>query len=71
MRAWRQERETLLQAKINHAELGAPQVKGWQTQLNELADYVRDRTDNWRATWFDAHAQPSTRVVLVIEGSGK
>jgi hypothetical protein len=37
--------------------------------LEEAEQYVRDRSLNWKRAHFDAADQPTTRLILAIEGA--
>lgn len=37
-------------------------------QLDEMERYLRDREDNWKDTHLRASDEPTTRLVLAIEG---
>ena len=42
-------------------------IKGRQ-DLEESQKYVLDRTRNWKQAHFEAADQPTTRLILAIEG---
>jgi hypothetical protein len=65
LRNWRKRRVELLERLI--AE-GDSRSKRWKREIEEINAYLKDREQNWQRTYFDATAQPSTRLVLVIEG---
>lgn len=68
LRHWRNRRRDILDTRL--AQLGDqhPRARRYQRDLEEMDAYVRDRQDNWRDTHFTATQEPSTRLVLVIEG---
>ena len=37
-------------------------------ELAEMEDYIRDRRENWQDTHVRTAREPSTQLVLVIEG---
>ena len=39
-----------------------------QNDLEEMESWLKDREENWRDTHFTAASDPSTQLVLVIEG---
>ena len=65
LRNWRKRRVELLQRLI---AAGDSKSKRWKREIEEINAYLKDREQNWQQTYFDATAQPSTRLVLVIEG---
>jgi hypothetical protein len=69
LRQWHNRRRDLLEGHI--AELGAqhPRARRYQRQLHELEAFLADRQTNWRDTHFTASQAPSTRLLLVIEGT--
>ena len=36
--------------------------------LNEMEEFLKDRRENWVTTYFTVATEPSTRLVLVMEG---
>ena len=65
LRKWRNRRIELLERLIT---AGDARAKRWRKEIEEINAYLKDREENWQRTYFDASAQPSTRLVLVIEG---
>jgi hypothetical protein len=69
LRQWRNRRHELLETRIAHLGASHPRARRYRKDLEEVDAYVRDRQGNWRDTHFTASQEPSTRVVLVIEGT--
>lgn len=65
---WRNRRRELLEEQI--ATLGPkhPKAIPFRNELDEMEEYAKDRHDNWLEANFRAAKEPSTRLVLVIEG---
>ena len=40
----------------------------YRKELEEIDAYIQDREENWQDTYFKTSAEPSTQLVLVIEG---
>ena len=68
LRSWSNKRKTLLEERI--AELGPkhPRSRKAQRQLQEMKEYIEDRQQNWRDEYMLAAPDPTTRLVLVVEG---
>ena len=68
LRNWKNRRTELLTDSI--AELGEkhPMARRHAKTLEEMDAYLTDREQNWRRQYFDTTSEPSTRLVLVIEG---
>ena len=45
-------------------------LKFSRKQIEEMDDYVQDRQKNWQETHMQAANEPSTQLILVIEGAG-
>ncbi len=69
LRTWSNRRRELLDDRI--AQLGPqhPRSRRYQKERDEIDAYRQDRETNWRNTHFTASQAPSTRLVLVIEGT--
>lgn len=69
LRQWRNRRRELLEQRV--AQLGDhhPRARRYTRDLEEMEAYVQDRQKNWRDTHFTAAQEPSTQLVLVIEGT--
>jgi hypothetical protein len=54
------------------ADLGekSHQARRIKTELEEMADYLRDRQKHWRDAHFQAATHPATRLILVIQALG-
>jgi hypothetical protein len=68
LRNWRRRREELLQSRIEKFGPSHPKSRRYQKDLEEMESWLKDREDNWRDTHFTAATDPSTQLVLVIEG---
>ncbi len=68
LRNWSQRRRELLQTRLETLPPNHPKAHACQRELDEIDAYIADRHDNWQDTWINASAQPSTQLVLVIEG---
>lgn len=66
---WMTERKEMLSAQMNLFEGQAPKSR-IQKQIEEMEDYVRDRRRNWREMHFETAEDPTTQLVLVIQGTG-
>lgn len=68
LRHWSNKRRELLETRI--AELGEHHLRArrYRKDLEEMEAYLQDRAKNWRGTYFEADAEPTTQLVLVIEG---
>lgn len=64
---WQEKRIAMLQKLITKGDARSAQ---WRKKIEEIHAYLKDRQENWQETYFDATAEPSTRIVLVIEGGG-
>ena len=65
LRKWRQKRIELLEDLI---EASPQRAKRYRQQIEDMEGYLADRQQNWRDTYCKASSEPSTRLVLVIEG---
>lgn len=65
---WHTRRRELLEARI--AQLGEhhPRARRYKKDMEDMEAYLRDRQKNWRDTHFTAVTEPTTQLVLVIEG---
>lgn len=68
LRNWRERRCDLLKTRIEQLGAGHPKTQRHRKDLEEMDAYLKDRQENWRETHFIAASEPSTRLVLVIEG---
>ncbi len=70
LRNWTSRREDILLKRIaRHGERSA-KSKRLRKLIDEMKAYAKDRREIWFNTHVKAANQPSTRLVLVIEGSG-
>jgi ERCC4-related helicase len=68
LRRWSERRRELLEDRIKELGENHPMARHHQRELNEMEGYIKDRQENWRDTHLKAATEPSTRLVLVIEG---
>jgi hypothetical protein len=70
LRDWRNKRHDLLKQRIEELGEKHPKSKQFQKQIEEMDAYVTDRKKNWQETHIQAANEPSTQLILVIEGAG-
>ena len=68
LRNWKTRREELLASRIEKLPPNHPKAKMYRKDLEEMDAYLKDREENWQDTYFTASTEPSTQLVLVIEG---
>jgi len=68
LKQWKDRREDILLQQIAQHGEHSKKGKNLRKQIEEINDYVQDRQKNWRDTHFQAASQPSTRLILVVEG---
>jgi ERCC4-related helicase len=68
LRNWKLRREELLTSRIEKLPPNHPKAKMYRKDLEEMDAYLKDREENWQDTYFTASTEPSTQLVLVIEG---
>ena len=68
LRHWKTRREELLASRIEKLPPNHRKAKMYRKDLEEMDAYLRDREENWQDTYFTTSAEPSTQLVLVIEG---
>lgn len=68
LRHWQNKRLEILESKIEQLGDSHPRARRFKKDIEEMEAYLRDRQENWRDTHFTAVAEPSTQLVLVIEG---
>lgn len=68
LRKWKMRREELLRSRIDKLPPNHPKAKKYDKDLQEMEAYLRDREENWQNTYFTASTEPSTQLILVIEG---
>ncbi len=68
LRRWSTRRREILRDRI--AELGSshPRARQAERLLEEMEAYLRDRELNWRDSFMNAAPDPTTHLVLVVEG---
>jgi len=68
LRNWRNRRQELLETAIKEIGPNHPKARQYRRLLDEMAEYIKDRQQNWRDTHFRAANEPSTQLLLVIGG---
>lgn len=68
LRLWKTRRRELLESRIEQFGEHHPRAPRYRKDLEEMEAYLRDRAKNWRDTYFETDAEPTTQLVLVIEG---
>lgn len=68
LRNWKTRREELLTSRLEKLPPNHPKAKMYRKDLEEMDAYLKDREENWQDTYFTASTEPSTQLVLVIEG---
>jgi hypothetical protein len=68
LRNWRNRRQELLESAIQEIGPNHPKAQQYRRLLDEMAEYLKDRQQNWRDTHFRAASEPSTQLLLVIGG---
>ncbi len=69
LRNWKNRRDEILEERIAKLGDNNPRAKRYRKDIQESDGYLKDRSENWRNTYFTASTEPSTRLVLVIEGT--
>ncbi|SLM31719.1 hypothetical protein MTBBW1_410074 [Desulfamplus magnetovallimortis] len=67
LKNWRRKREELLLGLIEKHGENSVKSKQYKKELNEIEAYVKDRED-WLHNRFITTQEPSTRLILVIQG---
>ena len=70
LRKWKEKRVEILGKRIAKLPPNHRKSKMYRKDLEEMDAYLKDREDNWQDTYFTASTEPSTQLVLVIEGAG-
>jgi hypothetical protein len=65
---WMKRRRELLEARIEQHGERHPKTRQYRRNLEEMEDFRRDRQENWLDAQFTPSKDPSTQLVLVIEG---
>lgn len=68
LRNWRKRRLELLESRIEQMSGKHARASRYRKDIEEMEAYLKDRQDNWRDTYFTPSSEPSTQLVLVIEG---
>jgi hypothetical protein len=69
LKKWRIKREDLLAGLIEKHGENSQKSNRYKKELAEIEEYVKDR-ENWLNHRFITTQEPSTRLVLVIQGKG-
>lgn len=68
LRDWQRKRKEFWEQMIAELPPNNPRAHHYKREIEEMESYLKDREKNWESTYFDAEAEPTTRLVLVIEG---
>jgi hypothetical protein len=68
LRKWSTKRRELLEDRIEELPENHRKARQYKQQLQEMDAYLKDRTENWVNSYFTTTTEPSTQLVLVIEG---
>ena len=68
LRTWMTRRRELLESRMEKYGDRHPKARQYKKNLEEMEDYLRDRQENWLEAQFTPAKEPSTQLVLVIEG---
>lgn len=71
LRNWKKRREELLTDRLDKLPANHRKAKLYRKELEEMNAYLQDREANWQDTYFTMSTEPSTQLVLVIEGVGE
>ncbi len=68
LKKWSTRRRELLEDRLEQLSENHRKARQYKQQLQEMDAYLKDRRDNWVNTYFTTTTEPSTQLVLVIEG---
>lgn len=68
LRKWKDTRRELLEDRIKQLPQNHTKARQYKNQLQDMEKYFEDRKKNWVNTYFSPTTEPSTQLVLVIEG---
>ncbi|MBM4088245.1 MAG: DEAD/DEAH box helicase [Planctomycetes bacterium] len=68
LRAWSERRRELLETRIEELGETHPMARHHRRELEQMDGYIKDRRENWWEMHVKTAPEPSTRLVLVIEG---
>jgi len=68
LRKWAGRRREILEERISELGSKHPKARKAVKQIREMEDYLSDRELNWRENFMHAAPEPTTRLVLVVEG---
>jgi SNF2 family DNA or RNA helicase len=69
LKNWQQRREELLQKRMATHGKNHPKYAFICKEIQEMKDYVNDRHKNWYDTHFKSVEYPTTRLIIVIQGT--
>ncbi|MDB2686880.1 DEAD/DEAH box helicase [Mariniblastus sp.] len=69
LKKWSTNRRDLLEGRIEQHGDKHPKTRTYRNQLDDMERYIKDRKENWLNTYFNDRTEPSTQLVLVIEGA--
>ena len=65
---WRARRLAKLDEALSGLSAESKQAAQLRNEKDEIERYIKDRRENWRDAHFEAAPEPTTRLVLAIEG---
>ncbi len=68
LRGWLRRRREFLEDRLARLDDGSPKAEAIRQELREIEAEVEDRRENWINSYFKPAKQPTTAVVMVIEG---
>jgi ERCC4-related helicase len=68
LKKWSTKRRELLEDRIEEIPENHRKARQYKQQLQEMDAYLKDRRENWVNSYFTTTTEPSTQLVLVIEG---
>ncbi|MCP4573411.1 MAG: hypothetical protein GY838_13730, partial [bacterium] len=68
LRAWLRRRRELLEGRLAELDEGSPRAEEIRQELREIEAEVHDRKENWLNSYFRPAPEPTTAVVMVVEG---
>ncbi len=68
LKKWSTRRRELLEDRLEQLPENHRKARQYKQQLQDMEGYLKDRKDNWVDTYFTTTTEPSTQLVLVIEG---
>jgi hypothetical protein len=65
---WRDRRLSKLDALLAELPPNSRQANAYRQEKDEVQRFLEDRRENWRHAHFEAAPEPTTRLILAIEG---